>query len=88
MTRTYLGEFEEVVLLTIAVLPEPAYGVVITQQIEMQTGRSADFSTVHTTLKRLEEKRLPLFLDGGCHRPKGWQEKTLLCHHAGRLQSP
>jgi DNA-binding PadR family transcriptional regulator len=56
MKRVYLGEFEELVLLTIAVLQEGAYGVTVTQEIEKQTDRTVDFSTVHTTLKRLEEK--------------------------------
>jgi PadR family transcriptional regulator, regulatory protein PadR len=56
MKRVYLGEFEELVLLTTAILQEDAYGVTITQEIEQQTGRIVDFTTVHTTLKRLEEK--------------------------------
>ncbi|SFD80828.1 hypothetical protein SAMN05216167_107132 [Spirosoma endophyticum] len=50
MKRAFLGEFEEVVLLTVAVLDESAYGVTITQEIEQKTGRSVGFSTVHTTL--------------------------------------
>jgi DNA-binding PadR family transcriptional regulator len=64
MKRTYLGEFEELVLLTIAVLGDQAYGVTITQEIEEQTGRIVDFSSVHTTLKRLEEKGFFAFNHG------------------------
>ncbi len=39
MKRTYLGEFEEIVLLTVAVLEGRAYGVAITHEIIEQTGR-------------------------------------------------
>jgi len=56
MKRTFLGEFEEIVLLIVAVLGEQAYGVTITQELEQKTGRIVGFSTVHTTLQRLEEK--------------------------------
>jgi DNA-binding PadR family transcriptional regulator len=73
--RTYLGEFEEVVLLTIAILPEQAYGVVITQEIEKQTERSVDFSTVHTTLKRLEEKGFLSSSMGGATAQRGGRRK-------------
>ncbi len=37
----------------------------MTQEIERQTGRTVDFSTVHTTLKRLEEKGFLLSAMGG-----------------------
>ena len=56
MKGNFLGELEELVLLTIAVITEEAYGVNVSQELERQTGRLIDFSTVHTTLKRLEEK--------------------------------
>lgn len=75
MIRTYLGEFEEIMLLTIAILPEQAYGVVITQEIEKQTGRSVDFSTVHTTLKRLEEKGFLSSAMGGATAQRGGRRK-------------
>ena len=75
MKRTYLGEFEELVLLTIAVLGDQAYGVTITQKIEEQTGRIADFSSVHTTLKRLEEKRFLSSFMGGATAERGGRRK-------------
>jgi DNA-binding PadR family transcriptional regulator len=78
MKRTYLGEFEEVVLLTIALLPEAtAYGVALTQEIEKQTGRVVDFSTVHTTLKRLEEKGFTYSKMGGATPERGGRRKRL-----------
>jgi len=58
MKRTYLGEFEEVVLLTAAVLAlqNQAYGVAITHEIVEETGRSVRLNQVHSALQRLEEK--------------------------------
>ncbi|GAB3995475.1 hypothetical protein GCM10028807_35700 [Spirosoma daeguense] len=56
MRRTYLGEFEEIVLLTVAVLNERAYGVAITDELDRQTGRSVTISAVHAALHRLQEK--------------------------------
>ena len=56
MKGTYLGEFEEIVLLTVGILQEMAYGVSICKEIENQTGRSVNIGAVHTALHRLEEK--------------------------------
>ncbi len=75
MKRIYLGEFEEVVLLTIAVLGEGAYGVSITQEIEKQTNRVVDFSSVHTALKRLEEKGFLTSVMGGATKERGGRRK-------------
>lgn len=75
MKRSYLGEFEELVLLTIALLGKEAYGVSITQEIEKQTQRTADFSSVHTTLKRLEEKGFLSSTMGGATAQRGGRRK-------------
>jgi DNA-binding PadR family transcriptional regulator len=75
MKRVYLGEFEELVLLTIALLDEDAYGVTVTQEIERQTGRVADFSTVHVTLKRLQEKGYLSSLMRGATAQRGGRRK-------------
>ncbi len=56
MGRTYLGEFEELVLLTVGVLYQDAYAVAITKEIIEQSGRSVNVSAVHKSLYRLEEK--------------------------------
>lgn len=78
MKRVYLGEFEEVVLLTIAVLGEGAYGVSITQEIEKRTNRTVDFSSVHTALKRLEEKGFLTSLMGGATKERGGRRKRFV----------
>ena len=75
MKRTFLGEFEEVVLLTVAILGEEAYGVTITQELEQKTGRVVGFSTVHTTLQRLEEKGFLSSEMGGATAERGGRRK-------------
>lgn len=56
MKGTYIGEFEEIVLLAVGILFDEAYGVSIRQEIEDQTGRNVNIGAVHTALHRLEEK--------------------------------
>ena len=46
----YLGEFEELVLLTVAALGDQAYGVSIQQDIETQVISSRHCNAVHLTL--------------------------------------
>ncbi|GAB3557533.1 PadR family transcriptional regulator [Spirosoma fluminis] len=75
MKRVFLGEFEEVVMLTVAILDEEAYGVTVTQEIEQKTGRSVGFSTVHTTLQRLEEKGFLSSRMGGATAERGGRRK-------------
>jgi DNA-binding PadR family transcriptional regulator len=75
MKRYNLGELEELILLTIGVIREPAYGVNIVRELERQTGRAIDFSTVHTTLKRLEEKGFLLSEMGGATSERGGRRK-------------
>lgn len=75
MKRTSLGELEELVLLIIGVVKEDAYGVTITQMLEKETGRVVDFSTVHTTLKRLEEKGFVKSVMAGATPERGGRRK-------------
>jgi PadR family transcriptional regulator PadR len=56
MKGTYLGEFEEIVLLAVGILHTEAYAVSIKVEIENRTDRSVTISAVHTALHRLEEK--------------------------------
>lgn len=58
MKGTNLGEFEELVLLTIAALMSDAYSVAICDELDKQTGRSVKLGVVHAVLNRLEEKGL------------------------------
>ncbi|ARK11089.1 helix-turn-helix transcriptional regulator [Fibrella sp. ES10-3-2-2] len=56
MRRSDLGEFEEVVLLAVAVLVPKAYSVVIAEALEQETGQTVSTGAVHAALQRLEQK--------------------------------
>ncbi len=56
MKRTQIGELEETVLLTVAVLFGDAYGFTIKNEIERRSKRSISIGAMRTTLARLEEK--------------------------------
>lgn len=51
-----LGEFEEVVLLTVGVLHGNAYGVSIKDEIERRLDRQVSVGALQITLRRLEKK--------------------------------
>lgn len=56
MKKYQLGEFEEVVMLTVGVLFEDAYGVSIKNEIEKRLDRKVSVGALQTALKRLEDK--------------------------------
>lgn len=56
MEKIPLGEFEEVVLLTVAVLFDEAYGVAIKQEIEERLNRSVSVGALQSALRRMEDK--------------------------------
>lgn len=55
-SRNNLGEFEEIVMLTIGVLADNAYGLAIKIEIENRLDRPVSMGALHTGLYRLEEK--------------------------------
>jgi PadR family transcriptional regulator PadR len=56
MTRFQLGEFEEIVLLTVGILHGNAYGVTIKDEIEQRLSREVTVGALQITLRRLESK--------------------------------
>lgn len=56
MKGSYLGEFEEIILLLVAVMNDDAYGLAIQEQFQIQTDRTAAIGAVHSALNRLEAK--------------------------------
>lgn len=54
--KGFLGEFEELVLLTIANLAKDAYGLGILRDINERAKRNLSIGAMHSTLTRLEEK--------------------------------
>ena len=56
MKKYQLGEFEEIVILTIGILYKDAYGVSIKKEIESRLSRGVSMGALHTALVRLEDK--------------------------------
>ncbi|MFN8342876.1 MAG: helix-turn-helix transcriptional regulator [Cyclobacteriaceae bacterium] len=56
MKKYQLGEFEEIVMLTVGVLYDTAYGVSIKEEIESRLRRTVSVGALQTALKRLEDK--------------------------------
>jgi len=56
MKKYQLGEFEEIVILTIGILYKEAYGVAIKNEIETRLSRQVSMGAMHTALVRLEDK--------------------------------
>ncbi|MEM6736770.1 MAG: helix-turn-helix transcriptional regulator [Bacteroidota bacterium] len=56
MNKYSLGEFEEIVMLTVAVLYENAYGISIKEEIEQRLKRKVSVGAMRTALSRLEKK--------------------------------
>jgi|SRR4051812_16165967 PadR family transcriptional regulator PadR len=64
MKKYYLGEFEEIVLLAIAILNSEAYGFAIKNEIESRLRRDVSMGALHTALLRLEDKGYVRTLNG------------------------
>src|SRR5258708_1836416 len=77
MKGTYLGELEELVLLTVGVLYKEAYGVAVMEEVEKQTGRKVNISAVHSVLTRLEEKGFVKSQMGGSTEERGGRRKRI-----------
>jgi PadR family transcriptional regulator PadR len=75
MKGTNLGEFEELVLLTVAALLDEAYSVAICDELSNHTGRSVKLGVVHAVLNRLEEKGLVRSQLGEATKARGGKRK-------------
>ncbi len=56
MGKYTIGEFEEIVLLTVAILDENAYGIAIKEDIESRLDRKVSVGAMRTALARMEKK--------------------------------
>ena len=56
MKKFQLGEFEEIVMLTVAILYDEAYGVSIKKEIETRLNRNVSVGALQSALRRLEDK--------------------------------
>ncbi len=77
MKGTNLGEFEELVLLTVGILYDNAYSVAIQRELNKQTDRKVSISSVHAAVYRLEEKGLLKSRMGDMSSERGGKRKRI-----------
>lgn len=75
MGKTYLGEFEELILTMVVVLKDEAYGNTIVKAIKEHQQREVNLSAVHVTLYRLEDKGYVKSNMGGATSERGGRRK-------------
>lgn len=75
MKEQSLGEFEELVLLMVASLHDEAYGVSILENLEDKLSKKVNISSIHVTLKRLEDKGFVNSRFGGITSDRGGRRK-------------
>jgi PadR family transcriptional regulator, regulatory protein PadR len=56
VNRQQLGEFEEIVMLTVGILYKEAYAIAILDEIEQRLDRKVSIGALQTVLRRLEDK--------------------------------
>jgi PadR family transcriptional regulator PadR len=70
-----LGEFEELVLLTVAALHNEAYGVAVLDALEKDLKKELNISAVHVALRRMENKGFVKSRFGGITEDRGGRRK-------------
>ncbi|MBD2701597.1 helix-turn-helix transcriptional regulator [Spirosoma sp. BT702] len=77
MKGSQLGEFEEIVMLTIALLFDDAYSVAVMEELSQRMERPMSLGAVHRTMQRLEEKGLVRSRFGESTAERGGRRKRL-----------
>ncbi|MFY0599549.1 MAG: helix-turn-helix transcriptional regulator [Cyclobacteriaceae bacterium] len=77
MKKTKLGEFEELVLLTVVVLQEDAYGVEIKRELEERLKERLSVGSIQSSLKRMEEKGFLTSVFGESTQKRGGKRKRI-----------
>ncbi len=75
MSKNHLGEFEELVLLTVAVLHGEAYGIAIINEMEERLNRKVSIGSIQTVLRRLENKKYLCSKFGEATQVRGGKRK-------------
>ncbi len=70
-----LGEFEEIVLLTVGVLLAEAYGVAIKMEIEKRLDRKVSVGALQSALRRMEKKGYVVSILGETSNIRGGKRK-------------
>ena len=77
MKKTKLGEFEEFVLLTVAVLQGDAYGVEIKRELQDRLNTELSVGSIQSALKRLEQKGFLSSEWGEATKKRGGKRKRI-----------
>lgn len=77
MKKTKLGEFEELVLMTVIVLQEQAYGVEIKRELEARLSETLSVGSIQSALKRMEEKGFLTSEFGEASQKRGGKRKRI-----------
>ena len=77
MKKTKLGEFEELVLLTVAALQQDAYGVEIKRELESRLKQRLSVGSIQSALKRMEEKGFLTSQFGEASPQRGGKRKRI-----------
>src|ERR1044071_5981783 len=77
MKITKLGEFEELVLLTVAALQKEAYGVEIKRELEERLKEKLSVGSIQSALKRMEEKGFLTSAFGEATQKRGGKRKRI-----------
>lgn len=77
MKKTKLGEFEELVLLTVASLQSDAYGVEIKRELEERLKEKLSVGSIQSALKRMEDKGFLTSKFGEVTQKRGGKRKRI-----------
>ncbi|MEO1049686.1 MAG: PadR family transcriptional regulator [Bacteroidota bacterium] len=77
MKRNRLGEFQELVLMTVIVLGEEAYGNEIQRYLEERLDERLSIGAIQTALKRMEEKGFLTAEWGEASQKRGGKRKRI-----------
>jgi PadR family transcriptional regulator PadR len=80
--RSYLGEFELMILLAVIHLGEEVYGVPISRELEKNRGRHVSVGSMYAALERLESKGLASSSLGDPTPERGGKTKRFFSSHA------
>lgn len=75
MKKTKLGEFEELVLLSVVLLGQQAYGVEIKKALEDRLQETLSVGSIQNSLKRMEEKGFLTSEFGEATKQRGGKRK-------------
>lgn len=79
----YLGEFEQLILFSVVLLGDEAYGVAIRESIEERTGKVISSGAIYTALGRLEERGMVTSRPGASGSGPGRPRKYYALEPAG-----